>query len=55
MPLSQEELASLAGTSRATVTRAYSDWRRRGLIRTGQRRITITNVAAFKQIADQQS
>ena len=42
MPLSQEELASLAGTSRATVTRAFGNWRKRGLIRTGQRRITIT-------------
>src|SRR6516165_3842496 len=38
LPLSQEDLASLAGTSRATVTRALSSWRERGLIRTGQRR-----------------
>jgi CRP-like cAMP-binding protein len=52
MPLSQEELASLAGTSRATVTRAFRNWRDRGLIRTGQRRITITDPQSLRQIAD---
>ena len=51
MPLSQEELASLAGTSRATVTRALGNWRQRGFIRTGQRRITIMDLAALRRIA----
>jgi CRP-like cAMP-binding protein len=51
MPLSQEELASLAGASRATVTRALSNWRQRGFIRTGQRRITIIDLPALRQIA----
>jgi CRP/FNR family transcriptional regulator, cyclic AMP receptor protein len=53
LPLSQEELASLAGTSRATVTRALKDWRKRGLIRTSQRQrhIIITNVPGLKQLA----
>jgi CRP/FNR family cyclic AMP-dependent transcriptional regulator len=55
MPLSQQELASLAGTSRAPVTRALSDWRQRGLIRTGQRHITITEPRRLRQIADQAS
>ena len=55
MPLSQEELASLAGTSRATVTRALSNWRSRGIIRTGQKRFTITDPASLRQIADQQT
>lgn len=53
--LSQEEWASLAGTSRATVTRALSNWRHRGIIRTGQRLITITDRRALQQIARQQS
>jgi len=52
VPLTQEELASLAGTSRATVTRAFSSWRGRGFIRTGPRRITITNPDSLKRIAD---
>jgi CRP/FNR family transcriptional regulator, cyclic AMP receptor protein len=52
MPLSQAELASLAGTSRATVTRALSNWRRRGLIRTGQRHITITNRDGLRRVAN---
>jgi CRP-like cAMP-binding protein len=52
--LSQEELASLAGTSRATVTRAFGNWRKRGLIRTGQRRITIIDLPRLRQVAGQQ-
>ena len=55
VPLSQEELASLAGASRATVTRALSNWRQRGIIRTGQRDITITGLGALRKIAGHQS
>jgi CRP/FNR family transcriptional regulator, cyclic AMP receptor protein len=51
VPLSQEDLASLAGTSRATVTRALGNWRQRGFIRTGPRRITIMDPGALRQIA----
>jgi CRP-like cAMP-binding protein len=51
LPLSQDELAGLAGTSRATVARAFSEWRRRGLIRTGQRRITLTDVPGLRRVA----
>ncbi len=54
MTLTQEELASLTGVSRATVTRALSNWRRRGVIRTGQRDITITDLGALRKIAGQQ-
>ena len=54
VPLSQEELASLAGTSRATITRAYGSWRKRGLIRTGQRRITIRDLNGLQRIAGHQ-
>jgi CRP/FNR family cyclic AMP-dependent transcriptional regulator len=55
MTLTQEELASLTGASRATVTRALSNWRRRGIIRTSQRDITITDLVALRKIAGQQS
>jgi CRP/FNR family transcriptional regulator, cyclic AMP receptor protein len=51
LPLSQQELASLAGTSRATVARALTGWRQRGLIRTGQRRITLTDVPGLRRAA----
>jgi CRP/FNR family transcriptional regulator, cyclic AMP receptor protein len=51
MPLSQAELASLAGTSRATVTRALSNWRNRRLIRTGQRRITVLDLNGLRRVA----
>lgn len=53
MPLSQEELASLAGASRATVTRALSEWRRREFIRTGHRHITIIELEKLRRIAGQ--
>jgi CRP/FNR family cyclic AMP-dependent transcriptional regulator len=51
MPLSQEELASLAGTSRATVTRALSNWRKRGLVRTAPRRHTILDLNGLRKVA----
>jgi CRP/FNR family cyclic AMP-dependent transcriptional regulator len=51
VPLSQAELASLAGVSRATLSRALSNWRGRDLIRTGQRHITITRVAGLRKVA----
>jgi CRP-like cAMP-binding protein len=51
LPLSQEELASLAGTSRATVTRAFDNWRQRDLIRTRQHRITIIDPEALRRVA----
>jgi CRP/FNR family cyclic AMP-dependent transcriptional regulator len=54
MMLTQDELASLTGASRATVTRALSNWRQRGIIRTGQRDITITDLRALRKIAGQQ-
>jgi CRP/FNR family transcriptional regulator, cyclic AMP receptor protein len=50
LPLSQQELASLAATSRATVTRALHDWRGRGLIQTRTRRITIADRAALRRL-----
>ena len=51
LPLSQAELASLVSASRATVTRAFSDWRRRHLVETSQRHVTILNVPALRRIA----
>jgi CRP/FNR family transcriptional regulator, cyclic AMP receptor protein len=55
MPLSQEELAGLAGTSRSTVTRAFGNWRRRRLIRTAPRRITVLDLEALRRVAGRQS
>jgi CRP/FNR family cyclic AMP-dependent transcriptional regulator len=52
IPLSQEEIASLIGTSRATVTRAFRDWRRLGLIRTTWHQITIKDTPGLRSIAD---
>ena len=55
MPLSQEELASLAGTSRATVARAFKNWRDRGFVRTGQKHIIIIDLGALRKIAGPQA
>jgi CRP-like cAMP-binding protein len=54
LPLTQEELASLAGTSRATVTRALSNWRKRGFVLTAQRHITIIDLKGLRQAAGHQ-
>lgn len=51
MPITQGELASLAGVSRATMTRAFNEWRRRAIIQTGKGRITITNMDGLRKIA----
>jgi CRP/FNR family cyclic AMP-dependent transcriptional regulator len=53
LPLTQDELASLAGTSRATVTRALSNWRKRRFILTTQRHITIIDLEALRRVAGQ--
>jgi CRP/FNR family cyclic AMP-dependent transcriptional regulator len=51
LPLSQEEIASLIGASRSTVTRALQNWRSRQIIRTSQRNITILDHARLLRIA----
>jgi CRP/FNR family transcriptional regulator, cyclic AMP receptor protein len=51
LPLTQEELADLALASRATATRALADWRRRKIIQTGHRRITILEPVALHRLA----
>jgi CRP/FNR family transcriptional regulator, cyclic AMP receptor protein len=53
MPLTQSELASLAGTSRATLTRAYKNWRQRGFVLTGPHHITILDPAGLRKLAGQ--
>jgi CRP/FNR family transcriptional regulator, cyclic AMP receptor protein len=51
IPLSKEEIASLIGSSRSTVTRALHDWRSRQIIRTDQRQIMILDLARLQRIA----
>ncbi|MFD0690327.1 Crp/Fnr family transcriptional regulator [Actinomadura fibrosa] len=50
-PLSQEELGSWMDASRETVARALSGLRRRGLVSTGWRRITVTDLPALRAFA----
>jgi CRP-like cAMP-binding protein len=50
-PLSQEELASLIGASRSTVTRALRDWRSRRIIGADPRRLEIMDQARLLRIA----
>jgi CRP/FNR family transcriptional regulator, cyclic AMP receptor protein len=51
LPLSQEELASLIGVSRSTVTRALHEWRLRRIIGTDQRHIEILDRSRLLRIA----
>ena len=52
MPLSQEELASLIGASRSTVTRALHEWRSRHIIAAVHRHIEILDRTRLLRIAD---
>lgn len=51
VPFSQAELASWIGVTRATVTRALQQWRRRGLVTTGHGRITVADAAGLRRVA----
>ena len=51
LQLSQGELASWIGVSRETVERTLRDWRERGIIETGYRRIVVLRVDDLMRIA----
>jgi CRP-like cAMP-binding protein len=51
VPLSQEQLAALAGTSRATVNRVLREEQERGTMRLGRQRATILDEAAISRRA----
>jgi CRP-like cAMP-binding protein len=50
--LSQPELATMIGVAEATIQKALRDLRRRGLIRTGYRRITILDIDALRTMGE---
>jgi CRP-like cAMP-binding protein len=51
VPLSQAELASWIGVTRATVTRALQQWRRRGLVTTGHGQMIIADAPGLQRVA----
>jgi len=51
VPLIQEDLAALAGTSRATVNRVLRGAEKRGLVRLGRGRTTIDDPASLARLA----
>ena len=51
LQLSQAELASWIGVSRETVERVLRDWRKRGIIETGYRRVVVLQVDDLMRIA----
>jgi len=50
-PLSQEDLAALAGTTLETVNRILARWRRSGWLRTGRRLVVLRDVDALAAVA----
>lgn len=52
-PLSQEEVGNWLDISRETVARALRSLRARGLVHTGWRRITVTDLEALRAYADE--
>ena len=51
--ISQDELARLVGSSRETVSRALTSYRRMGLLTTFHRRISITDFHGLERMASQ--
>ena len=52
VPMGQEELSRLVGSSRETVSRALTTYRKMGLVTTSHRKITITNVEGLEKMAE---
>ena len=53
LPLPQQDLAAMAGTTTETVSRILSQFRQNGLINSGRRWVAVTNLPALEQLADQ--
>jgi CRP-like cAMP-binding protein len=51
VPLTQEDLASLAGTSRATVNRVLGEAQAAGILNVGRGRIDITDPGTLEKRA----
>lgn len=51
LPLPQQDLAALTGTTIETVSRSLSQWRRQGVITSGRRWIAITDLAGLQAAA----
>ena len=51
VPLGQDELASLVGASRETVSRALTSYRRMGILTTSHRRIVISDLKGLEHMA----
>ena len=51
VPLGQDELASLVGASRETVSRALTSYRRMGILTTSHRRIVINDLKGLERMA----
>ena len=52
VPMGQEEISRLVGSSRETVSRALQTYRRMGLLTTSHRKITITNLSGLERMAE---
>lgn len=52
LPLGQQDLAAMSGTTVETVSRVLSKFRRRGLISSGRQRVSITSLDGLRALAD---
>ena len=50
--LSREELAQLTGTTLFTVSRLLSDWKERGLLTAGREYVSVHNIQALREFAE---
>jgi CRP-like cAMP-binding protein len=52
IPLSREHLAEMTGTTLYSVSRVLATWERKGLVRVGRLRVTITNPASLAALSE---
>lgn len=50
-PVTRQDIAELTGTTLHTVSRLLSQWKTKGIITSGRRRITVCSVDGLKQLA----
>lgn len=54
-PISRQDIAEMTGTTLHTVSRIVSSWESQGLVRSGRQRLTVTDSAGLRRIADPDS
>ncbi|MCB9128863.1 MAG: Crp/Fnr family transcriptional regulator [Ardenticatenales bacterium] len=53
LPFTRQDLAEIVGTTLYSVSRTIAEWERQGIVSTGRKRITVTNMELIKSLAQE--